>query len=162
MKNKYWIITISLIFTLVGCSHVLERNTHVSRTIINTNNIESIKEKLYAQYAQWKGAKYKLGGLNKNGIDCSGFVFVTFKSKLGIALPRTTSLQVKTGKYIERNKLQAGDLVFFKTGRSFRHVGIYLEHDKFLHASTSLGVTISKLDNRYWKSKYWKAKRIKT
>ncbi len=113
MKNKNWIITISLIFTLVGCSHVLERNSHVSRTIINKNNIESIKEKLYAQYAQWKGAKYKLGGLNKNGIDCSGFVFVTFKSKLGIALPRTTSLQVKTGKYIERNKLRAGDLVFF-------------------------------------------------
>ena len=161
MKNKNWIISISFVFALVGCSHVLERDTYVSRTKTDIN-IESIKEKLYAQYAQWKGAKYKLGGLNKNGIDCSGFVFVTFKSKLGIALPRTTSLQVKTGKYIERNKLQAGDLVFFKTGRSFRHVGIYLEHDKFLHASTSLGVTISKLDNRYWKSKYWKAKRIKT
>ncbi len=62
MNNKNWIITISLIFTLVGCSHVLERNSHVSRTIINTNNIETIKDKLYAQYAQWKGAKYKLGG----------------------------------------------------------------------------------------------------
>lgn len=160
MKNKNWIVGL-FFFAFVGCSHILERDAYVPRTKTDIK-IESIKEKLYAQYAQWKGAKYKLGGLSKKGIDCSGFVFVTFKSKLGIALPRTTSLQVKTGKYIERNKLQAGDLVFFKTGRSFRHVGIYLEHDKFLHASTSLGVTISKLNNRYWKSKYWKAKRIKT
>lgn len=162
MKNKIFVITISLIFTLAGCGHVLEKGAYVSRTKTDIHTIESIKEKLYTQYAQWKGAKYKLGGLNKYGIDCSGFVFVTFKSKLGISLPRTTSLQVKIGKYIERNQLQAGDLIFFKTSRFFRHVGIYLEHGKFLHASTSLGVTISKLDNHYWKSKYWKAKRIKT
>lgn len=161
MKNKNWIVCISFIFALVGCSHVLERDTYVPRTKTDIK-IESIKEKLYAQYAQWKGTKYKLGGLNRNGIDCSGFVFITFKSKLGIVLPRTTNLQVATGKDIERNQLQAGDLVFFKTGRFFRHVGIYLEHGKFLHASTSLGVTISKLDNVYWKSKYWKAKRIST
>lgn len=161
MKNKNWIVCISFIFALVGCSNVLERDTYVPRTKTDIK-IESIKEKLYAQYAQWKGTKYKLGGLNRNGIDCSGFVFITFKSKLGIVLPRTTNLQVATGKDIERNQLQAGDLVFFKTGRFFRHVGIYLEHGKFLHASTSLGVTISKLDNVYWKSKYWKAKRIRT
>ena len=162
MKNKNLVITISLFFTLAGCGHVLERGTYISRTKTDIHTTESIKEKLYVQYAQWKGAKYKLGGLNKNGIDCSGFVFVTFKSKLGVSLPRTTSLQVKKGKYIKRNQLQAGDLVFFKTSKFFRHVGIYLEHGKFLHASTSVGVTISKLDNRYWKSKYWKAKRIKT
>jgi len=161
MKNKNWIVCISFIFALVGCSNVLERDTYVPRTKTDIK-IESIKEKLYAQYAQWKGTKYKLGGLNRNGIDCSGFVFITFKSKLGIVLPRTTNLQVATGKDIERNQLQAGDLVFFKTGRFFRHVGIYLEHGKFLHASTRLGVTISKLDNVYWKSKYWKAKRIRT
>ena len=162
MKNKNFVIAISLLFTLAGCGHVLERGTYISRTKTDIHTIESIKEKLYAQYAQWKGAKYKPGGLNKNGIDCSGFVFVTFKSKLGVSLPRTTSLQVKKGKYIKRDKLQAGDLVFFKTSKLFRHVGIYLEQGKFLHASTSLGVTISRLDNHYWKSKYWKAKRIKT
>ncbi len=160
MKNKNWIISISFVFALVGCSHVLERDAYVSKTKTDIN-IESIKEKLYAQYAQWKGTKYKLGGLSKNGIDCSGFVFVTFKSKLGIVLPRSTNLQVATGKDIDNNQLQAGDLVFFKTGPFSRHVGIYLEHGKFLHASTSLGVTISKLDNSYWKFKYWKAKRIR-
>jgi len=113
MKNKNWIVSISFVFAFVGCSHVLERDTYAPRTKTDIK-IESIKEKLYAQYTQWKGVRYKLGGLNKKGIDCSGFVFVTFKSKLGIVLPRTTNLQVATGKDIERNQLQAGDLVFLR------------------------------------------------
>ncbi len=116
MKNTNWIISISFVFALVGCSHVLERDAYVSKTKTDIN-IESIKEKLYTQYAQWKGTKYKLGGLSKNGIDCSGFVFVTFKSKLGIVLPRSTNLQVVTGKDIDNNQLQAGDLVFLRLAR---------------------------------------------
>ena len=159
MADKTWII-ISFIFVLAGCSLVPDRNTYSPQT--GGAYTESIKKKLYAQYAQWKGIKYKLGGLNKNGIDCSGFVFITFKSKLRIVLPRTTYLQVATGSNVERSQLQAGDLVFFKTGKFQRHVGIYLEHGKFLHASASQGVTISRLDNNYWKSKYWRAKRIKS
>lgn len=161
MKNRNQIISMIFISALVGCSLVPERDAYIQRTKTNVN-IESIKKKLYTQHAQWKGVKYKLGGLNKNGIDCSGFAFITFKSKLSIVLPRTTDLQVESGRDIERSQLQAGDLVFFKTGKFVRHVGIYLEHGKFLHASISLGVTISKLDNNYWKPKYWKAKRIKT
>jgi len=106
-------LSVYLFFAFVGCSHILEKDTYVPRTKTDIK-IESIKEKLYAQYAQWKGAKYKLGGLSKKGIDCSGFVFVTFKSKLGIVLPRTINLQVATGKNIERNQLQAGDLVFLR------------------------------------------------
>jgi len=39
-------------------------------------------------------------------------------------------------------------------------VGIYLEKNKFLHASQKKGVTISRLDNVYWKSNYWKSVRI--
>lgn len=167
MKAKTWII-IFFIFSLAGCALVPDKNTHIPQTEATYTKIpqteatytKSIKKKLYAQYAAWKGTKYKFGGINENGIDCSGFVFITFKSKLRKTLPRTTHLQVKIGRSIKRNKLQAGDLVFFKTGKYRRHVGIYLEHGKFLHASTRLGVTISRLDNNYWKAKYWKAKRI--
>jgi len=159
MTDKIWII-ISFIFVFTGCSLMPDRTPYSTQT--EDAYTKSIKTKLYAQYSQWKGIRYKLGGLNKSGIDCSGFVFVTFKSKLKIVLPRTTHLQAATGKNIERNQLQAGDLVFFKTGKLKRHVGIYLEHGKFLHASTSQGVTISRLDNDYWKSKYWRAKRIKS
>lgn len=127
---------------------------------VDLKNPSAVKNKLYAQYKKWKGVKYKMGGLSKSGIDCSGFVYRTFRSQLGINIPRSTELQSSTGKQIGKNKLKPGDLVFFKTATKVRHVGIYLENNNFLHASTSKGVMISKLNNIYWKSKYWKAHRL--
>ncbi len=64
------------------------------------------------------------------------------------------------GTEITRQQLQAGDLVFFNTSRKVRHVGIYIEGGKFLHASTSKGVMISNIENIYWEEVYWKAVRI--
>lgn len=127
---------------------------------VSLSNSSKVKSQLYAQHREWKGTKYRLGGLSKSGIDCSGFVYTTFKSRLGYELPRSTKLQADLGKKISKNELRAGDLVFFKTGIKVRHVGIYLENNKFLHASTSKGVMISRLDNVYWKRKYWMAKRL--
>ena len=69
-------------------------------------------------------------------------------------------MQSKIGKEIRKDDLKAGDLIFFKTGSASEHVGIYLEKNKFLHASQKQGVTISRLDNVYWKSNYWKSVRI--
>jgi probable lipoprotein NlpC len=152
-----------VIAVLAACSHVPERDTPKVKYAPGTKaeiNAEAVKEKLYAQYRQWKGTKYKIGGLSKNGIDCSGFIYVTFKSKLGVVLPRSTESQAELGKSVGKSQLRTGDLVFFKTGLFVRHVGVYLERGKFLHASTSQGVMISELDDGYWKSAYWKAKRI--
>jgi len=63
---------------------------------------------------------------------------------------------------VSRSALRTGDLVFFKTGIFIRHVGVYLERGRFLHASTSHGVMISELGDVYWKSRYWKARRIES
>ena len=127
---------------------------HATRSQTNTIDM------LYAQYESWKGTPYRLGGLNKKGVDCSGLVYLTFKEKFGIIIPRTTATQVKRGQRVYIGELQTGDLVFFKTAWRTRHVGIYLSNGKFLHASTSKGVMISRLDNVYWKKKYWRAQRI--
>ncbi|MFA0501936.1 NlpC/P60 family protein, partial [Vibrio sp. 10N.222.46.A1] len=54
----------------------------------------------------------------------------------------------------------SGDLVFFKTSMTVRHVGVYLGNNQFLHASTSKGVIISRLDNPYWASKFWHFRRL--
>lgn len=120
----------------------------------------AIIAKLNAQHQEWRGTKHQLGGLSKYGVDCSGFVYLTFLQKFSINLPRTTQLQSKQGSYIPRQQLKAGDLVFFKTGIKVRHVGIYIDNNQFLHASTSKGVMISNLDNRYWNKAYWQARRI--
>ncbi len=140
-------ILLSLLLSACGSSH-------------NTRPPSQITHALHAQYNNWKGTPYRLGGLSKKGIDCSGFVYLTFKQHFGITLPRTTKGQVKQGDKIALRKLKSGDLVFFKTGWRSRHVGIYIGNGKFLHASTSKGVIISKLDNVYWKKKYWRAQRV--
>ena len=121
---------------------------------------KSRKAALYRHYHEWKGTEYRLGGMSKEGIDCSAFVYLTYRSKFGITLPRTTRHQSTRGVPIPQQKLQTGDLVFFKTGVNNRHVGIFLEDRKFLHASSSKGVMISSLDNNYWAGKYWTARRI--
>ena len=114
---------------------------------------------LYDFYAKWEGVRYKLGGDTMTGIDCSAFIQKVFEEKLSLEMPRTTLLQANVGKEVSKNDLELGDLVFFKTGKS-KHVGIYMENGKFMHASTSNGVTISDLSNSYFAKNYWKAKRI--
>ena len=123
-------------------------------------NQKKIKQALYSQHKKWKATPYKLGGSSRKGIDCSAFMQVTFLSQFGIQLPRSTEFQAKVGTRIPQKKLKAGDLVFFKTGFSLRHVGVYLEGRRFLHASSSKGVKISSMDNSYWARKYWKAVRL--
>jgi cell wall-associated NlpC family hydrolase len=119
-----------------------------------------VKKVLNRHYAAWKGVPYCYGGLSKAGVDCSGFIYLAFRQKLGLVLPRSTQALAKRGKKISRRKLASGDLVFFKTGWSQRHVGIYLDDDQFLHASTSKGVTRSSLRDSYWSEHFWQARRV--
>jgi len=148
---------------LFGCSHTRygDNAPPPEQTgNFDLNNKSWVKQVLYAQFDQWRAVKYKDGGLSKGGVDCSGFVYLTFSSRFGINLPRSTDLQVSAGKTIAQQDLTPGDLVFFKTGKNVRHVGIYLEDNKFLHASTEKGVMISRLDDIYWAKKYWKSVRV--
>lgn len=115
---------------------------------------------LQRQYSLWKGTPYRLGGMDRRGVDCSGFVYRVFDDLYGMKLPRTTENQAELGYSISRDELQVADLVFFKTGWRTRHVGIYIGGDQFLHASTSRGVTISSLDNPYWNRRYWTSRRF--
>lgn len=119
-----------------------------------------ILDVLYQQVDAWEGVPYRLGGRSKEGVDCSGFVYMTFLTRFNIKLPRSTSRQSRVGDYVFQRDLNAGDLVFFRTGYSSRHVGIYLENGLFAHASKSNGVMLSDLQDTYWSKRYWKAVRI--
>jgi cell wall-associated NlpC family hydrolase len=128
---------------------------------LDLSNSNWVKENLYAQYGEWRSVKYQNGGLSKKGIDCSGLVYLTFDARFSIKLPRSTDEQINAGAEIPQSQLLPGDLVFFKTGKSIRHVGIYIEDRKFLHASSEKGVMISNLDDQYWSRTYWKSVRVK-
>lgn len=119
-----------------------------------------VKSRIMDQYADWKGVRYRLGGSTKKGIDCSAFVQRTFREQFGLDLPRSTYEQQEMGKSISRTKLRTGDLVLFRAGSTGRHVGIYIGNDQFVHASTSSGVTISSMNEPYWKKRYNEARRV--
>lgn len=149
-----------LALTLPGCGMFRKSGTPAPPASIALSDIRMAKDLLYLQYDEWKAVRYRKGGMSKEGIDCSGFVYHTYLTKFGIELPRSTDLQAKRGKKVAPNDIQTGDLVFFKTGLSMKHVGIYLEDRKFLHASTRKGIMISSLDEQYWSRNYWMAKRL--
>ena len=115
---------------------------------------------LRSEYDYWLGSPYRFGGNSLHGIDCSSLVQQVFKNSFNIPLPRTTRYQVQKGYSIKKKHLKVGDLVFFKTGKSSRHVGIYMGNDEFFHVSTSKGTKISSLSNPYWKKHYWQSRRI--
>lgn len=124
----------------------------------DTYENQNISKALLDYYKQWQGVQYKYAGTSKKGVDCSYFVQDALKTSFNIKIPRTTKYQAQSG--IEVSNKKTGDLVFFKTGYKKRHVGIYLNKGHFMHVSTSKGVIISRLDNPYWRSHYWKTQRI--
>lgn len=118
-----------------------------------------VRQVLLAQHQRWAGTPYRIGGTSERGMDCSGFVKTVFRDTFDLELPRSTQDQVHEGRPIERQELQAGDLVFFRPPGRYNHVGIYVGDGYFLHASTSQGVIISSLDNSYWQRYYWQSRR---
>jgi cell wall-associated NlpC family hydrolase len=132
----------------------------VSEIRIDLSDAHKVKQILNQQYKDWRHVQYRMGGISKNGIDCSGLVYQTYRTKLGINMPRSTKYQSKIGRAIQQEELRTGDLVFFKTGIFTRHVGIYIDDGDFLHVSASKGVIISNLEEKYWSNAYWKAQRV--
>ena len=106
--------------------------------------------RLYAFVDQWMGTPYKFGGLDKEGIDCSGLAFLLEQQVYGLNIPRNTGQQVAIIKRKYEEDLKEGDLVFFDyNGKKFSHVGIYLQNGYYVHASTTKGVIIVKLRDPY-------------
>lgn len=101
-----------------------------------------------------------MGGLSQTGIDCSGFVVITFRDVFEVDLPRTSDQLATLGRPVKRAQLNPGDLLIFKTGFKQKHVGIYVGGNQFIHASTSSGVMTSHLTSPYWADAYRDARRV--
>lgn len=95
------------------------------------------------------------------GLDCSLFTAEVFKKYTKLQLPRTSEDQFKAGSPIKGGQINFGDLVFFQTdGSGISHVGVYIGHQEFIHASSSYGIIISSLNEKYWSKRFVGAKRI--
>lgn len=114
---------------------------------------------LYQFIDTWYGVRYKIGGNDMSGIDCSAFVQKLYEEVYAATIQRSSADQYKTCQPIENlEDLKEGDLVFFKRGRRrISHVGVYLGNNYFIHSSTSQGVTISNLNETYWRKLFFSA-----
>ena len=124
--------------------------------LLNIAVEELYDQKLLVFLESWYGTKYRLGGSDRSGVDCSAFVQHFMSTMYDIILPRTSGEQFVQSVRILKSELQEGDLVFFRTQRrkQVSHVGIYLRNNKFVHASTSSGVMISDLSEAYYSSRF--------
>jgi cell wall-associated NlpC family hydrolase len=110
------------------------------------------------------GTPYRYGGTQpETGFDCSGLIGFVFNEAAGLKLPRTTRELIDIdAKPIDREDLQAGDLIYFNSrGGRVSHIGIYVGEGRFVHAPSTGGlVRIDKLDTPYWNKFYVGAKRV--
>ncbi|MTE26503.1 C40 family peptidase [Winogradskyella ouciana] len=142
-----------------------KRQTHTVK--VNTNTKPSEEAEAIANYAKkFNGTRYKYGGTTKRGMDCSGLIYTSFTDN-NISVPRTTSDLKSFGDWIDLKEVNVGDLVFFatrKNSRKVNHVGIVTNvrtgNVEFIHASTSRGVMISSLAEKYWYFAFVQARRV--
>lgn len=121
--------------------------------------------KLYVEASEWIGTPYRYEGTSKKGVDCSGFTSAIYRTVYGKRLCRSAEEQRDEDCYkVAKRNLKEGDLVFFHNGKKKRrasHVGIYLKDGRFVHASTSVGVVVSSLKERYYDKHWMQGGRVK-
>jgi len=144
-RNIFFLIVI--VFFLSSCGtrkYTVKSDTKASKAADAMANLRS--KALYRFINEWTGVKYRFGGLDKNGIDCSGFAFLLEKEIYGVTLPRISREQANVVRRKNFDNLKEGDLVFFSFGgNDVDHVGVYLNSGFFVHASTTRGVIVDDL-----------------
>ena len=117
------------------------------------------REKFVAESKKYVGCPYVYGATGPDSFDCSGLIYYVANQALGLQLPRTSKALYSFCKVVPKEKMEEGDLLFFKTNNtaSITHVGIYIGGSQFISAISdgpNSGVIISSLDQEYWKPKY--------
>lgn len=172
-KIRLFIISI-LFIGLYSCKSGKKSSSSKSTTTTKTKTTTSSKQKVNPAVDKtiktarsFHGTKYKYGGNDRKGIDCSGLMCQAYSS-VNIQLPRSSSAQSSYGKRIYMGEIRPGDLMFFATGNNkstITHVGLVTEISKekdikFIHATTKRGVCEDWLSQPYYKERYVKAIRV--
>ncbi len=171
--------TLMLLSVLVSCgtSNTVVKRKVPTKTVVRTSNLKNLDsgfsgkmnsemKEILRDAEKYLGAPYKYAGSTSSGFDCSGFTSKVF-SENNYKLPRRSEDQGKAGRSVYIREVKPGDLLFFATsgGARVSHVGIVHEiansgEVKFIHASTSKGVIISSLNEKYWNTAYLFARRV--
>jgi len=159
--SYYLLIVLAIFMGSCGSRRVAVRpNPHAAGVADAMSHLRS--KKLYSFITDWTGVRYRLGGLDKSGIDCSGFALLLQRDIYGNTLPRRSRDQAESVKEKKFAELKEGDLVFFSFGgREVDHVGVYLNDNYFVHASTTKGVIVDDLRVAAYQKTFVKAGSVK-
>ncbi|MEO6903234.1 MAG: C40 family peptidase [Bacteroidia bacterium] len=163
-----------LLISLYSCAS----KKNISKSEHNSNKAELLAEKystllgvkssdisniaLYSFIDKWYGTPYKYGGESKNGIDCSSFVTLLYKEVYNKTISGPSGTIFNQCSVASKNNLKEGDLVFFKIEKNkISHVGVYLQNNQFVHASTKKGVRIDNLNTTYYTTYFYKGACLK-
>lgn len=127
---------------------------------------QKIQEDLEIEIGSWIGTPYRYGQNSKKGTDCSGFVSQIYRKIYNKKLQRSSQgMLLHNCTPINKADLKIGDLVFFLNNTQknaiTNHVGIYVGENNFAHATINIGVTISNLNEPYYKETFVTAARVK-
>lgn len=167
IRNHLYIFISSLLLLsfalLTGCG-TPRQSTNSPATSHYDKKLTSAQEgELVQEAKKWLGTKYRYGGHSRSGTDCSGMVMEVYRKVCDVKLPRSSREQCDFCKKIKRDELRRGDLVFFSTGKgksTVSHVGLYIGDGEIIHASSSRGVIVSRLDERYFQRAYHSSGRV--
>ena len=108
---RFWFLLMAALF-LAGCSshRAPPPNPRLSDSI-------TVIASLNDQLSNWRGTPYRYGGMSRGGVDCSGFVLMTFRDKFDLQLPRETRKQAEIGTEIDKDDLLPGIWFSSKPGR---------------------------------------------
>jgi cell wall-associated NlpC family hydrolase len=146
--------------TLVGCGPKPMYRT-APDLVDRSGSGATVDDERVAKAAQpWMNGPYRSGGEDYRGIDCSSLT-QNILGDLGVDLPRTVRAQLRVGDPVPVSKLRAGDLIFFRlSGGAVDHVGVALDENRFVHASTSRGVVVDLFMDKYFARTFVEARRV--
>jgi cell wall-associated NlpC family hydrolase len=97
-----------------------------------------------------RGDPYRRGATGPSAFDCSGLTKYSY-SKVGRSIPRTTDQQKAGLHAVTKSRRAPGDIILFVRSGDAYHAGIYIGHNKIVHASRS-GVPVKV--EKIWTTSY--------
>ena len=160
LLNKKYFLSLASVLFLFSCGPQKAATSSPSNITQKYAGMLGVEKKdvanipLYRFIDNWVGTPYQYGGKTPKGVDCSGFVTILYREVYGKEIGGSSAAIYKQCKTIQTKNLKEGDLVFFRIdSKEVSHIGVYLQNDRFVHASTKAGVRIDRLDDPYY-SKY--------